>query len=218
MTLDEIQAAVTARESSLNKHYWTLYSLAYGLQAQKVFEFGAGTSSRVLLEALRITGGHLVSCDLSDPRPAWARNGVALDEAISRQWTFLNVSSAEALTQVGPEGFDLVLHDGSHEELEVAADIWTILPRMKQFGLLLVHDVEQFELGPQVRRGVLRGVKQSNVQVSVTSLPYSDGLAILRVESPSPCGAVQTTWRKQTTQPAVPSALPWTKTGDCVLR
>lgn len=209
MTLDEIQAAVSAEESSLNKHFWSLYSLAYGIQAKLVFEFGAGTSSRVLLEALRLTGGRLISCDLDDPRPRWRDSPTAAQDAKASHWSFWKLSSAEALVQLSDEAFDLVLHDGSHEEAEVAADVAAILPRMKQFGLLLVHDVEQHQLGPQVRRGLMRGIAQGAVKTSLCSLPYSDGLAIVRVESESARGKVQTTWRKRTTLPAVPVALPW---------
>jgi hypothetical protein len=107
------------------------------------------------------------------------------------------------------EAFELVLHDGSHEEHQVEEDIAHILPRLKRYGILLVHDVEQFALGPQVRRGLAAGIRRSRLRVSMTSLPYSDGLAIVRMEDDTGRGEVASRWCKSTTRPAVAAALPW---------
>jgi hypothetical protein len=90
--------------------------------------------------------------------------------------------SSRALKELTTEAFELVLHDGSHEGDEVEEDIAGIVPRLKRFGILLVHDVEQFALGPQVRRGLVAGIRRLRLRVSTTSLPYSDGLAIVRME------------------------------------
>lgn len=206
MNLVSIQDAVIAPESSLNTHYWTLYSLTIGLQAKNVFEFGAGSSSRVLLAALGITNGRLMSCDVVDPRPNWRGR----DEAAERRWQFCHMSSSAALDLVSSsDAFDLVLHDGSHEADELAHDVGRILPAMKRFGLMLVHDVEQADLGPQVRLGLMEGIRRTGLQTSLTSLPFSDGLAIVRVESHTGRGQIQTTWRKSTTRPACPTPMPW---------
>src|SRR5262245_12119237 len=100
------------------------------------------------------------------------------------------MESGQALRRLGDEAFELVLHDGSHEAEQVEEDIGGILPRLKRYGLLLVHDVEQYALGPQVRRGLMAGIRRSLRVVSMTSLPYSDGLAIVRVEDDAGCGQV----------------------------
>lgn len=91
----------------------------------------------------------------------------------------------------------------------MAEDIAGILPHLKQFGLLLVHDVEQFALGEEMRRGLMEGIRRSGRRVSMTSLPYSDGLAIVRMEDACVAGRIQTTWSKATTRPATPAAIPW---------
>ncbi len=208
MRLDQIHAAVTDTESSLNTHYLTIYSLAIGLQSQRVFEFGAGNSSRVLLRAMEITHGRLTSCDIVDPRAAWPPSEYT-GTGIDRNWQFLKMTSSQALAHVLNDVFDLVLHDGSHESDEVAEDIAGILPRMKRFGVLLVHDVEQAVLGPQVRRGLMEGIRRTGLSVSMTSLPFSDGLAVIRVESHTGRGEVRTTWCKHSTLPAIPAPLPW---------
>jgi hypothetical protein len=91
---NHIHAAVLATESSLNKHYWTLFSLAYGLQAQSVFEFGAGGSSAVLLAALELTGGRLTSCD-TEPLESLVSWIPHLRECShSTRWTFRNMPSS----------------------------------------------------------------------------------------------------------------------------
>jgi predicted O-methyltransferase YrrM len=209
MTIDEIHAAVLATESSLNKHYWTLFSIAYGLQAQLVFEFGAGGSSAVLLTALELTGGRLISCDTEPLESLCRRMPHLRDSADCGRWTFRNMGSSQALRELGTEAFELVLHDGSHEADQVEEDVAGALPRLKRYGILLVHDVEQFALGPQVRRGLAAGVRRSGLRVSMTSLPYSDGLAIVRMEDDTGHGQVESRWCKSTTRPAVASSLPW---------
>jgi predicted O-methyltransferase YrrM len=209
MRLEDIDAAAVAAESSLNKHYWTLFSIAYGLQAREAFEFGAGGSSAVLLAALERTGGRLTSCD-AEPLEGLRRRIPHLDAAArSGRWTFLHLPSARALRGLRDEAFDLVLHDGSHEADEVEEDVAGILPWMRRYGILLVHDVEQFALGPQVRRGLAAGIRRSGIRVSMTSLPFSDGLAIVRVEDDTGRGAVDSRWCKSTTRPAVPAPFPW---------
>src|SRR6516165_8996426 len=123
MTINDIHGAVLATESSLNKHYWTLFSVAYGLQAQSVFEFGAGASSAVLLAALELTGGRLISCDTEPLDSLCARIPHLREAAQYTRWTFRNVPSSQALRDLGPEAFELVLHDGSHEAEQVEEDI-----------------------------------------------------------------------------------------------
>ena len=213
MKLEAIQAAVMAANSSLNKHYWTVFSIAYGLQTKTAFEFGAGTSSAVLLTALDLTGGKLISCELEPLDSLVARTPALREYTPSSNWTYWNASSKEALERLTDEGFELVLHDGSHEAHEVEQDIAGILPRLKRFGVLLVHDVEQFQLGPQMRRGLLEGIRQSGLQVSMTSLPYADGLAILRMESETGRGQIARPWSGPLARPTVPLELPWQTAG-----
>jgi hypothetical protein len=45
--------------------------------------------------------------------------------------------------------------------------------------------------------------------VSTTGLPYSDGLAIVRMEEDTGQGQVASRWCKSATQPAVAAPLPW---------
>jgi hypothetical protein len=135
-----------------------------------------------LLAALELTGGRLISCDTEPLESLVSRITHLRDCSRSTRWTFRNMPSIQALGALDTEAFELVLHDGSHEAEQVEEDIAGILPRLKRYGILLVHDVEQFALGPQVRRGLVAGIRRTGLRVSMTSLPYSDGLAIVRVE------------------------------------
>ena len=163
----------------------------------------------MLLAALELTGGRLISCDTEPIEGLCARIPHLREAAQSARWSFRNLESSQVLRGLGTEAFELVLHDGSHEADQVEEDIAGILPRLKRYGILLVHDVEQFALGPQVRRGLASGIRRSRLRVSMTSLPYSDGLAIVRMEDDTGRGQVASAWCKSTTRPAVAAPMPW---------
>ena len=48
---------------SINKHLLIIYSLAVGLNAQRIMELGIGRTTRSLRAASKITGGEVYSCD-----------------------------------------------------------------------------------------------------------------------------------------------------------
>lgn len=167
-------ACFKARRTGLAPHYLTLYSCAVGLGAQRVFEFGAGESTAVLLTALQETGGRLdsVSPDVpaeerADPSARWQHHRC------------LSAALYPALAALGP--FDLVLHDGSHSADVVAADLTAILPHVKQHGLVLVHDSYHSYVGSAVREGIDRGVFLSGALCERATLPFGFGLTILVV-------------------------------------
>lgn len=194
MPLEEVIAAHHANKTGASLHYLTLYSIAYGLEAKKIFEFGSGYSSMALLEALGVDG-KLISCDI---RPR--------EEAVPfRQydnysnWEFINKPSTEAKEDIARRGpYDLVLHDGSHYGDEVAADIFAIIPYIKRFGILLVHDTQHSELGEDMRAGVRKGLGWAAVPYSMTTLPYGYGLTIIRIEGNAHNGDVTLTRKKLT--------------------
>jgi predicted O-methyltransferase YrrM len=148
-----------AHRTGLAPYYPLLYSLVIGMGAQRVFEFGMGESSAVLLSALEQTHGHLVSCSPDSSISKLLGEGVSVSEMIkagkNNAWTIWPMLSQEALTKLGPfDIFDLVLHDGSHSAAVVTADLLGIMLRMKDGGLILVHDVLHSYVGEAMRRGV----------------------------------------------------------------
>ena len=176
--------------SGFSRHYLTLYSIVLGLETKNAFEFGSGFSSKVILEALKETGGKLTTNDArsiketgNDPRD--------LEENKDR-WTYLQSSSKEALEKMKSEVFDFVLHDGSHEWKVVKKDLQTIIPRMKKDGIILVHDTAHtnFKLNMAVKMALF-WYKHEKV-----TLPYGYGLTIIRIKKNFGNGSVITSWKK----------------------
>ncbi len=163
-----------AKHTGFAKHYLTLYSMVLGMNAQNVFEFGAGFSSLFILEALKKTGGKLTSCDLRDIE------GIGLTKSdLSDNWEFVIGNSLEVLPKIN-EKFDFVLHDGSHEPEVLRKDLENILPKTK--GIVLIHDTEH----PRRKEykfldGMKKEVDRVFMVYDKVTLPYGNGLTIVRV-------------------------------------
>ena len=64
--LEQIAAKAEKGDTGMSLHYGFLYSCVVGLETQRVFEFGSGFSTHVILHALEKTGGILTSCDVTN--------------------------------------------------------------------------------------------------------------------------------------------------------
>ncbi len=161
-----------AKNRGFEKHYLTLYSMVLGMNAQNVFEFGAGYSSLFILEALKKTGGKLISCDSRKIDELGLPKEYINSRDNFERWTFYRQYSANVVPRID-EKFDFVLHDGSHKAKEVREDLENILPKTK--GLILIHDTEhpQYKMKKEVDR--VFGVYDK------VTLPYGNSLTIVRV-------------------------------------
>ena len=175
--MDSIIKKHHSNDAGFCRHYMTLYAITLGMEAQNVFEFGAGFSSYTILAALKKTGGRLTSCDIT---PQEKREN----------WNFINDNSLNIFPL--KETFDLVLHDGSHEKHIVEQDLRNIIPLMKQDALLLVHDTEHksFRLGEAVDNAL------KNIDHEKVTLPYGYGLTIIRIKENFGNGKVEIKWTK----------------------
>lgn len=178
--------------SGFSRHYLTLYALALGLEAKRVFEFGAGFSTKTLLAALEKTGGRLTTCDVR--ALAQTGNGPEMAEQYKGCWTYLQGDSREKVREVSKEVFDLVLHDGSHEWRVVWRDLVTIIPRIKQNGILLVHDTEHV---PTYRLKLAVFLALLFVPHEKVTLPYGYGLTMVRILGNARLGKIETSWEKE---------------------
>lgn len=169
-------------------HYLLLYSIVYGLETKTAYEFGAGLSTRVILDALEQTDGQLTSCSLK------SREAIGQGLASNPRWKHHHMKSSQAVRELGKQKFDFVLHDGSHKGEVVEQDLLAIVPHIKQFGILLVHDTQHSLVGEWMRDGMLKGLK--GVEYSMVSLPYGCGLTIVRIEGNSKNGQIVVTRRK----------------------
>jgi predicted O-methyltransferase YrrM len=164
-----------------------LYSLVFGMEAKRVFEFGVGFSTETIKEALKLTDGHLTSVDY---RPQESHN----DDAA---WTFYEGKSGQVVPTIIHSPYDLVLHDGSHERYEVTEDLNNILPHIKKGGLLLVHDTNHSRKGLSLKEEMLGGIEDSNLknyEYEYLNLPYSFGLTIIRMLTSDTDEEVKTEW------------------------
>lgn len=194
MIFEEMIKAQFGFKHGFGRHYFTLYSMVLGLEASCVFEFGIGLSTHVMLDALEHVGGRLISC--ANMCPSYI--GMTEEMLCSHNWVHLYGKSQDVLSEIvldglGMSGLDLVLHDGSHVPDVVMSDLQLILPRMKQNGLVLIHDTEYEYHGlmDSVEK-VLRDVKHECV-----TLPYGCGLTIVRICEDFGYGSVELTWKKQ---------------------
>jgi len=158
-----------------SKHLLILYSLVIGLKAKFIVDLGMGQTTGALRAAALETGGVVYTCDF-DRR----RHESVLSEQ-DEHWRLYLESSSSFLKKLPEVPIDFAMHDAAHDYLNVRLDLEAILPRMRRFGLICVHDTQQ----PDLSRDMLAAIRDAtqNYPVSMTNLPFNAGLAIIRVES-----------------------------------
>lgn len=167
-------------ERGLSPHYLFLWTAVLNLEAECVFEFGAGLSTRVILDALDEQGkGRLISVSTDSKEAVASRYNIMQDNG---RWEHHKGLSQEICPHLPFEDWnDLVLHDGSHDELVVVTDLrYWALQRLRRFGLALIHDTQTSYSGDQMRAAVRKVIQ--DFDVSHVTLPYGSGLTILRCE------------------------------------
>lgn len=172
-------------------HYMTLYSIVLGMQAKSVFEFGVGRTTPVILKALELTKGKLISNGLDD------RSIFISNEEFKQYkdvWRYWKGKSDKMLSKLTYEVFDVVLHDGAHDKDTVERDLKTIFPRMKKGGIVLVHDTTHAQLGVGMMKAVNASLK--GVDHKKFTLPYWDGLTLIQILKDFGNGKVYLTWGK----------------------
>lgn len=163
------------------------------MEAKSVFEFGCGFSSKTILQALEETGGKLISCDM---RPI-EETGNSKEDIAKHQshWRYIQGTSLDIVPSLKNETFDLVLHDGSHEQEVVEQDLKNIIPKMKMNGILLIHDTQhsgEFKVDFEQCEKVFKGMDYEAV-----TLPYGYGLTIIKVKEDFGNGEVGIKWQKE---------------------
>jgi predicted O-methyltransferase YrrM len=201
---EELFARFHANDSS-SKHLLVLYSLVVGLNAKVIVDFGLGQTTGAIRTAAAVTGGTVHTCDF-DKR----RFEPILAEQDDRWRLYLEPSSA-VIPKV-PAPIDFVMHDGAHDYTNVKQDLEGLLPKMRKFGIICVHDTQQPDLSREMLAAI--GDASANFAVSITNLPFSAGMAIIRVEESahpaiSPSSGVMPDGRSETA-PATFATVPVT--------
>ena len=189
--LEQIAEKAEKGDTGMSLHYGFLYSCVVGLESKKVFEFGSGYSTHVILNALEKTGGVLTSCDVTDFS---VNPSITEYTKNSRSWNFYNGNSTEIFEDIDMEQYDLVLHDGSHIGEEVLVDLNNIYPYLKHDGILITHDTRHHTLGAGMSKAVNEFVKDKDVDYC--TLPYGYGLTFIRNKANIE-NKVELTWRKR---------------------
>jgi hypothetical protein len=160
--------------SSGSKHLLILYSLVVGMNAQVIAEIGLGQTTGALRAAAALTGATVHTCDFDKRR---YHHLLAQQDA---HWKLCLEPSTTFIERL-PEPIDLVMHDGAHDYLNVKRDLELLIPKMRRFGMICVHDTQETDL----YRDMLAAIKDAvaGFSVSLTNLPFSCGLAMIRVES-----------------------------------
>lgn len=184
-TPEEMFAAFSQKYGSFNKHLLIIYSLAVGMNAQCILDLGIGDTTRALRAAMQVTGGKLFSCDMDRKRFSPLLN------QMSPAWELYLEPSESFLKKMVPP-FDFILHDAAHDYWQVKHDLELMIPMMRQFGMICIHDTQHSDIGEQMPQAVRDGCKDH--QVSWIHLPFSYGMTILRVEE-STHPAVLSPWR-----------------------
>lgn len=174
---------------SFSKHLLTIYGLAIGVNARFLVDIGIGATTRALLAAATVTRGRVYSCDFDRKRYA----DLLKLYPVSKQWRLSLTDSGSFIRQL-PDGLDFVSHDGAHDPITVREDIAKLIPKVKQFGIITVHDTQHPQFGPGLAQ-TLDGLSQRFPVTSIT-LPFSCGLTIMRIErskwgSISPAGMLK---------------------------
>lgn len=189
----ELYAHKLPQTSGFTQHYMMLYAIIIGMEAKNVFEFGCGYSTRVLLDAVRQTGGTLTTNDVRDIKDTGNDPNMITEN--QDVWRYLQKRSDEALRDdVGKEAYDVILHDGAHEAPIVMRDIRKIVRHLKQDGLLLIHDTNHPSF-PYLPWAVRLGLFPYRYELC--TVPYGFGLTIVRLKSNLGNGRVTLQWKKQ---------------------
>ncbi|MBD1903542.1 class I SAM-dependent methyltransferase [Trichocoleus sp. DQ-A3] len=170
----ELLNAFHTSDVATSKHLLTIYSLAIGLNAKIIIDLGIGSTTRALRAAALKTGGVVISCDCD------AKRFSSLLKLQDKHWQLYLGASETLLSSLEPP-FDLVVHDAAHDYFQVKLDLELILPKMKTFGMICVHDTQQ----PDLNRNMLAAIRDATKEhkISITHLPFNAGLSIIRVEA-----------------------------------
>jgi len=148
-----------------------LYAKTLELNAQLVYEVGVrgGVSTKKILQALDITDGRLISCDIKDCRVSK-----------SPRWTFVKCNATDFPAHLSGEAAMIYL-DADHSYEAVRRDTILLWPFLKVGGELILDDTGTFPLGPGRVISELRAMG-----INATSVPIANGFGVIRKEEGDP--------------------------------
>jgi len=121
-------------------HYRNMmFALVIALQAKTVVETGLakGESTRIFLNALKHTKGHLYTYDIVDSPDVREELKITGFDAY---WTFRLKDSVEGGMEWKNGPIDILYLDSDHREFHVLGELNAWTPHLKPNGIVLIHD------------------------------------------------------------------------------
>lgn len=172
-----------------DKHLLTLYSIALGMNAQRILELGVrnGSTTLPLLAAANLTGGNVTSVDIND-------SCFVPPKDLEKSWSFVKQDALEYLMYCSKEKpFDLIYIDDWHAYEHVKKELEYIDSMVSPKTVILIHDLMYGNYCPHYHTdltltsgqwangGPYRAVAELNPQFwEFSTLPYNNGLTLLR--------------------------------------
>jgi hypothetical protein len=147
--------------------------MVIGTNAKTIMDIGLGQSTGAIRAAAAKTGGVVYSCDFDKNRYTYL-----LPEQ-DAHWKLFLEASGSFIPKV-PDAIDFCMHDGAHDYTTVLNDLKAILPKMRKYGIICVHDTQQSDLNKEMLSAIKDATE--NFATSVVNVPFGAGLAIIRVE------------------------------------
>lgn len=174
VTLQIAQEHVAA---DISNHLITMALLVTEFELKHVVELGTrdGNSTLALLEALRATGGHLLSLDVDECKEAKSRIKAA---GLDRHWKFIQADDLALDESVLPERIDLLFIDTSHLYAHTLAELQKYGRRLSEGSWILLHDYVEF---PGVNRAVHEFITGLTHKPAFYPFMHQNGLAVIRL-------------------------------------
>ena len=174
---------------STSGHLLTLYAMARGLNAKTMLEIGFGRSTFVLAKAAHENGGELITCDYRD-------FSYLLSEKEKQITTFICGRSDDVWKSLN-KGVDFAFldyfSDATITEKFCVYEISKCVSFMRTNGLITIHDATKDEYS--VEKSLKRISRSRNLEL--VSLPYWNGLAVIRSMEKSKYGIIEDTFIKK---------------------
>ena len=196
--------------SDIHDHLGTLFYEAVSARPRLIVELGTrgGVSTRALLAAADVTGGHVLSVDIEDC------GQVDLPMRFRSRWTFIQADDllfsqkpfeAFCAARGLPPQAEVILIDTSHVYEHTRNELECWIPRLASRGVMIFHDTNmgsgwfrrldgKVEPGGNRSRGVIQAIEEflgrrydestyfsdATDQFVVSHMPWSSGLLVLR--------------------------------------
>jgi len=174
---------------STSGHLLTLYAMVRGLKAKTILEIGFGRSTFALAKAAYENGGELITCD--------CRDFSYLLSAEEKQITTFICGTSEKVWKMLNKGVDFAFLDyfaaDTITEKFCISEISKCVSFMRTNGLITIHDAtkDRYSLEKSLKKVSKRR------HLELVSLPYGNGLAVIRCVKKSKYGMIEDTFTKK---------------------